>query len=1475
MSASCSPASQKRRRLAELLASRPPKQHRKGESSIEKIQEAAMHLLSCHQDVNQFLLEVRRIPVVTTKASGRFIQCLYNGSLAYVLYLSIMNHNTDMFLKQVEEPTCKVRDGSICGPLIPEQFIGSTLRDQALHLGIAADVLGAKSAVSAIRHICFVTGDIMEGVLLQPDARGRLTALLKTLKGLLAENCFRRSVFLKEMWNHPHPPLLEVVWHLHNMDIVGLEDVLESCTDASSAVDWFCSEMKSLCLHMEGSSADLEFGEQIISNLLVVLIGRAFCQPLSYGKHSEQSSMTKISLSILNAMLSWLLDAVLKAGNGRTYKPGVERHWLIAYTVSMYRARVILESLENFFLHTLDQTLTYKPELKVSDAIRLQGTWSFAKTCPLLTNLYRNLFVLLNAETLTSHIQRVLDTQEVNWHHVLSFISCLVICQSDSQHLVKDLLSRLLSQAFENYELEYLITAFLIARQAAQEGPAAFRSYTEWFKGTFGAASAYQSTSKKSLVFLLKFLSDLVPFETPQYLKVHILHPPFVPTKFRPLLMEYISLAKTRLADMKVTIEDMGLYEDLSAGSNRDQAQSQAQQDVEKAVQIFENTGKIPASVMEASIFRKPYFTTRFLPALLFPRVLSEVPDSHMLLIDSLKRADKIPASMISAYLDACELEKHRKLEGNEKMEVSLNEGPMAKLQSALWELRPFVTGTKRYDEISSQVAVISDILPSVMATDNLNTVTVASQPLFSWNVEDLEPQQLAASDLILTNFCQCVMAASSTNPPNNQGPWPTLYVKMLFGHRRVLFCVLTRMLQILRHKAPQLKDAHIVGLATFSVHLHECWSSLAPLDFEDTSLDKFWEALLSPLCSESHSVVLRFCTAAISYACCRFSLLTSGKSSNLVPPFFMGKLSFRDWLLLEMSLSPDTDPLSDMERQDYQRWAIHQHFLPESIAAGGCGNDLEKACLIMVEAVLDFNIRINLMASLCHIHNVLGERKVVKATGFQDSVKEFMLPLSLPFAKSTVSQMIRQVVIRAYISKKKNLLFWVTAHSTQASVELLNEEVDLPSLCPSPTSHKERVLHSLDQELVCDYWSKINHVGFLFNVFIQRLSKLSESIETGARLQRQREFAMFCRILLSLPSSLLVLPARGSAASKAENFFHFVNKHLKSISQRGYALPYDITAHFFRGLLGSSTDCEAAEEAVNSVVTAAYSLCPIMLISAVLWWPQLEIAIGCQWKRQFGGGLPKKIRTLKELQEDVDRCLSQGSALSLNDSTWLTAAFLHCTIQRKKMLQKVLTDFLSNINTKSVQLLEYLLFFCIMDLIPLTLKRESAHEVVLESSLQIIQCIEERGGDWLNTFQLSADKDQCPLRQAVSEEFLKLLPIAFFRLTVCLPVESLVRQPNFLSIAMDMYDKLFQLFLDGSPLLHPQQAEPQSVFSRGRQFLLSCIPKCPKPSTGFRSHLTQIVDCWNEKDPELSGLLKNFLEPSQDDYLYDEPDLF
>lgn len=51
--------------------------------------------------------------------------------------------------------------------------------------------------------------------------------------------------------------------------------------------------------------------------------------------------------------------------------------------------------------------------------------------------------------------------------------------------LLSELLTRLLRSAFEGYDLENMITAFLLARQGALEGPCVFPSYSDWFKVSY------------------------------------------------------------------------------------------------------------------------------------------------------------------------------------------------------------------------------------------------------------------------------------------------------------------------------------------------------------------------------------------------------------------------------------------------------------------------------------------------------------------------------------------------------------------------------------------------------------------------------------------------------------------------------------------------------------------------------------------------------------------------------------------------------------------------------------------------------------------------------------------------------------------------------------------------------------------------------------------------------------------------------
>ncbi|PNJ12386.1 FANCA isoform 19, partial [Pongo abelii] len=428
---------------------------------------------------------------------------------------------------------------------------------------------------------------------------------------------------------------------------------------------------------------------------------------------------------------------------------------------------------------------------------------------------------------------------------------------------------------------------------------------------SFGSTRGYHGCSKKALVFLFTFLSDLVPFESPRYLQVHILHPPLVPSKYRSLLTDYISLAKTRLADLKVSIENMGLYEDLSSAGDMTEPHSQALQDVEKAVMVFEHTGKIPITVMEASIFRRPYYVSHFLPALLTPRVLPKIPDSRVAFIESLKRADKIPPSLYSTYCQACSAaeEKPEDATLGVRAESSSAEEPLGQLTAALGELRASMTDPSQRDVISAQVAVISERLRAVLGHNEDDSSIEISKIQLSINTPRLEPREHMAVDLLLTSFCQNLMAASSVAPPERQGPWATLFMRTMCG--RVLPAVLTRLCQLLRHQGPSLSAPHVLGLAALAVHLGESRSALPKVDVGPPAPDAglpvpaLFDSLLTCRTRDSLLFCLKFCTAAISYSLCKFSSQSRDTLCSCLSPGLIKKFQFLVFRLFSEARQP------------------------------------------------------------------------------------------------------------------------------------------------------------------------------------------------------------------------------------------------------------------------------------------------------------------------------------------------------------------------------------------------------------------------------------------------------------------------------------------------------------------------------------------------------------------------------------------
>ncbi|NXG24325.1 FANCA protein, partial [Grallaria varia] len=1433
----------------DLLAGRARKRKSPFGSAVE-LQEAALRLLDQHQNLTDLLLEV--------------------GDAA--------------------KPG--VQDGTEHLGVSSESFIVSVLQEQASRLGVPTATLAAKTAVTNVERICQAPASPSPVPLLSSDQRKRLSCLLQTVKDLLANHVFCRSLFCQEIWKIKEPPVLEAVWHLHSGGIAGLAELLERSPAGPAVVEWLCSGLCGLCQQAGNvPSEDTELAQHLLSGksliyFAIVLLQNGFEQDLELGRKVENQKVPYICRAVLQRMLAWVLDAVGKEKQEDVSTSQAVRFWLNVFNVSVYGSVAHPDSVQQFFRHTLTEVLTYNPVLKVSDAIQMQKEWSFTRTSSLLTALYRKLLVAFSAKESICQLQQVLETREVNWQHVLSCVSTLVVCQAEAEQLFKDLLSHLLLKAFGNYDMENMITAFLIARQAALEGPAVFMPYPEWFKASFGSAGGHHGSSKKTLVFLFEFLSELVPFESAPYLKVHIMYPPFVPAKHRSLLLEYITLAKTRLADLKVAIEDMGLYEDLSATDEAVQPQGQALRDVEKALQIFENTRKIPTSVIEASIFRRPYYISWFLPALLRPRVLPKTPDAHMAFIDSLKRADKIPSNLYSTYLQACRAMKEKMLQDDSKAEPSHSKEPVEQLKAELAELRMLVVDQAQWEDVPARIAVISEGLRTVLGdSSDDNEAAPLNAPIpVSIPAPRLEPCQQNVVDLLLTSFCQTLVAASSFNPPDRQGPCLSLLVKMMCGHRNLLPALLARLCQLIYHQGPSLTDAHILGLAAFVIHLSESRALIPgvtarfgvsqPVPEKALSVSEYWTSLLVCRTEKSFVFCLRFCTAAATYMMCRFSswshedfcaLIPSGlikKLQHLVPRLSLEaqgvlceedktaltwsslscpslnyrraslrlwkqarfqelikekafQLSFREWLLMELEVCPEKDILSASERQDFHYWAIYQRYLPAPSAAGGCDGDLEKACGVIISALLDSSQRLDLGGC--------GPSKVSLSPEILCRLQELVLELAC---------------------RRK-----------------------LSPSCSASQRH------------------------FLFEILQGRLRDRKHGSALGEQLWRQQELLLHRRILVGLPASALISTCQKGRKTvlDCEDFFHFVNSELKNVCSRGYALSYDITAHFFRGLLNASLDCEEAAEEVNNALTACQTKCPLVLLSAALWWPRLEPVLCSQWKRLFGAPLAEELDRLRGWQSSGTRFLSSGAVFPLSDPPWLLAAFLHNAILQqsprgrgREALERLGTDAeqarLGSL--LSLQVLVSLLFFSLLDLISAKIapKEGVDFQTSLEWSMEILQCLEEKGMSWPLLFH-SAERDPGKyrvLRGAASERHTRLLPVAFYSLAPRFPRELLRPEPTFLCVALDLYLQLLRLFVEGEVLPQsdqdPAEHDPLEVISVARRFLLGAIPHCPAQSFG---NIQPLLATCEELDPELGATLLHSSQPALPMELEEELELF
>ncbi|XP_061532496.1 Fanconi anemia group A protein isoform X3 [Phycodurus eques] len=1380
LSASCDSVSQKRS-LWSLLAGRVVKKPKQGDG--QQLQEAVIHLLEQQQDLCS-------------------------------LFKEIGNPNpSNPFNTGINEQRLVASEGIPLG--IAGSLLVCGLRHEAGQLGVPLATLSAKSVLERLKVITGVEEDKTRDIL-TASQRVQLCVLLESVRELLAHGAICPKGLWQEYRKYQKLPNLHVVYLLQFCNILDLKHIFESDEGVRS---WLVPQLKALCKWtppLEENEA-MQAQRNVLSTILGALVGMGFQS--SQKLEAVEKRCILLCISALDDMLFWLLDTV-DMNSAQALSESATERWCQLFDTSLCEVSASPDALQRFFTHTLTQTLTYKPRLAVSDAIALQNKWTFAKASPLLTSLFRRLAVVFSVKQLLHHLQQVLETHEVSWKHVLCFLSTLLVYNPSVKPSLRVLLSRLLTSGFDSYDLENMITAFLLARQGALQGPGIFPSYSDWFKESFGGASGFHATSKKSLVFLLKFLSDLVPFEPPEYLKVHILHPPYVPVKYRSLLMEYVSLAKTRLADLKQSLENIGLCQDISRAGDAP-VQCQAVQDVEKALSLFESTGKIPATVMEASIFHRTYFLTRFLPVLLRPRVLPVKADTQMSFIEALKRVDKIPAAQYSSYMESCQ----RLRQQERKAVCEENHDPLHILKLQLQEQRRLVSDGNDGDmsaQLSKIAHTMSFIFPGL--PDDLLEKKVIKLKTDMLSLPELHLQVV---DVILKNFCQCILDASKSLPPNKQIMWASRFVCVLVCNTQFLFCLLHRLWHLLHNQGSLLSGPHMPGLAAFVVHL-DAFMSQSPvvqlISLRQPNPVSVSEALSSALVCNTRTRMhfcVRFCVAAMCYGICRGDSLPQ-HHHNLAPSSLYKKLLYliprllpearkivfdgkedqevnssgvlsnvkdttsnwkktalclwrhpafnrlqhepkyqlfiTEWLANELQVDRSKDTFSDSERLEYHQWACLNFYLIRPEDQGGCGGSMKSLCSHLINAIMDQQ----------------------QSEQSQDDHR--------------VSQ--RGTCLPDIICRLQEVIY----------------EMELSNLSGSHPSGMD----------TCD---------FLFELVSKRFSETLSS----SHLSSEHTLNTWNRVMLALPTmSFLKVKAEGDRVHlDCKKLIQHVNDHQSNLC--------------------ASVHCSLVAEEFNKTWSQISHQCPLLLVSTVYWWEHLSVVLLSLWCRLCDGEAPPEQLQLITKSQSWACSLTRGQLLQIPSApALLLASSLYVGLQGRAEGKQGVTDALNMLqpltNIKHREVLVFLLFLWVNKyLSALLFPQECSHQNALNICTEVLTVLVD-SADWLLIFK-SKDAEKGAYQSVTlvtSDRFTQLMPWAFYSLLLQQSTEvqqRAVRCPGFLNTAVSCYISLLQL-LDGpgpsitGPL--GSQMESWQILSQSKTFLLRAISQT-STSTLFSGHIAQV----------------------------------
>ncbi|KAI9552901.1 hypothetical protein GHT06_020785 [Daphnia sinensis] len=437
---------------------------------------------------------------------------------------------------------------------------------------------------------------------------------------------------------------------LVNLDEIGIISIIlyfQSCSECPSKLSaWGDSLFGLVCSPPNPQESHL------LHYILTTIIHIGFGELSADLQRNISGQIVKLAVSLLNDFTRRMWDFLWEF-------PEKEIHAFDCVVDSQQVMFCQLTSLQRCYLEQLSFIISYKPEIKPITAIKSQHEWTFFKSPKNVVKLITQLLIPLDVENVLKKIDEILNRYEINWKNLLLIISTVQVCYPTGNQHLKALINSLVQRALENIQMELLLASFLLARQINAEHTSS-PHYGAWFSSITSS-----STTSKQFAFLLKFLSNIVRHEPSWVLHAHKTNAPFIPMmdNCRTLWTDYAALVRTRLEDFKLKQStDQIIEEDATVVK-----------EVATAIASFEKSGRIPNAVIEAAIFRKPYFINKFLPTLLKPRRVPDPPDALEELVEELKKSGKLPGPHYEAYRTACQ-QLQKETPENEPMDWQMSD---------------------------------------------------------------------------------------------------------------------------------------------------------------------------------------------------------------------------------------------------------------------------------------------------------------------------------------------------------------------------------------------------------------------------------------------------------------------------------------------------------------------------------------------------------------------------------------------------------------------------------------------------------------------------------------------------------------------------------------------------------------------------------------------------------------------------------